>query len=187
MAVLAAAIMFTISAVVVIGGHVGDVGQVAVRDSRRPPRTSVVLMLFSLVVVGALMGGGLASRPSAPRASPFEPAPSTSQAALESAPVYPGPSNHAPLPRLNLPITYDYGPGPRRPVPSPGSAPPAVGADGPTGTEAPAPAGSTPHVPQPPVSLPSCVSTLEHAGGGAGGALVTGPCFGPSVPVPVVP
>jgi hypothetical protein len=84
---------------------------------------------------------------------------------------------------LNLPITYDYGPGPRRPVPSPGSEPPAVGADGPTGTEAPAPAGSMPQVPQPPVSLAFCVSTVELAGAGAGGALVTGPCLDPSVPV----
>jgi hypothetical protein len=177
MAVFAAAIMCAISVAVVIGGVVSESGRVAVRDSRRPPRTSVTLILFSLAVVGALVGTGLGSPQSTPRPSALGPAPSSFQSAVGAAPVYPGPSNDAPLPRLNLPMTYDYGPGPRHPVPPPGSAPPsALGAN--SAPEQPGLAPSTTPVPPPPVPLPSCVSSLDSGAPGAGGVRVIAPCLG---------
>jgi hypothetical protein len=181
MAVFAAAIMFAISVTVVLGGVVSERGRVAVTDSRRPPRTGVTLALFSLAVVGALMGAGLGGRPSTPQPSAVGPAPSSFQSAVGAVPVYPGPSNGAPLPRLNLPITYDYGPGPRHPVPPPGSAPPsALGAN--SGVNS-APEGSglapsTTPLPPPPVPLPSCLASAEPGAPGAGGVRVIAPCLG---------
>jgi hypothetical protein len=179
MAVFVAAIMLAISVVVVIGGVVSEGGRVTPRDSRRPPRTGVTLILFSLAVIGSLMAAGLGGRPSTPRASALGPAPSLSesQSAIGAVPVYPGPSNGAPLPRLNLPITYDYGPGPRHPVPPPASAPPpAMGANWNPGRSGPAP--STIPVSPPPVPLPSCVSSLEPAAPGVGSVRVIAPCLG---------
>jgi hypothetical protein len=177
MAVFVAAIMLSISVAVVIRGVVSEGGRVAFRDSRQPPRTGVPLILFSLAMVGALMGAGLGGRPSTPRPSALGPAPSPSEfeSAIGAVPVYPGPSNGAPLPRLNLPITYDYGPGPRHPVPPAGSAPPALGAN-----LAPQPSGlapSTTPVP-PPVPLPSCVSSLEPVAPGVGSVRVIASCLG---------
>jgi hypothetical protein len=183
MAVFAAAIMFAMSVTVVIGGVVSEGRRVAASDSRRPPRTGVALILFSLAVVGALLGAGPGSRPSTPRPSALGPAPSSSESesALGAVPVYPDPSNGAPLPRLNLPITYDYGPGPRHPVPPPGSAPPsALGAD--WAPEPPESAHSRIPVPLPPVPMPSCASALEHAAPDAGTVRVIAPCLGASVP-----
>jgi hypothetical protein len=187
MAVLAAATMFVISAVVVTGGVIdgvmGERGGVAVRHSRRPPRTSVIPILFSLAVLGALMSDGLGGPPSTPRSSAFDSAPSLSQAALGTAPVYSGPSNDARLPRLNLPITYDYGPGPRHPVSSAGStSSPVFGADGVPPRPAPAPSADQPP-PSSPATPPSCFTISEPAAPGARVTIVTGPCPGGSVPV----
>jgi len=183
MAVLAAAIMFTIAVAGVLGGVVSERGRVAVKEPRRPPRTSVTLILFSVLMVGAVIGDGLERAPSTPP-SMSGAAPSTSQSAVGAVPVYPGPSNDAPLPRLNLPITYNYGPGPRHPVPSPGSAPPAFGANG--APARPAPSPSTGQAPLPTVPLPSCTSAPKPTAGGTNGppvtAPVTEPCVGPSVP-----
>src|SRR5437588_9700628 len=145
--------MLAICGVAVVKRVVGGHGRVASGASRRPPSAGVIPLLFSLAITGALMGDGLGRPPSTPRISTFGPAPSSSQAALGRTPIYPGPSNDAPLPRLNLPITYDYGPGPRHPVPSvPSAPPPALGGN--AAPTRPAPVGPT--TPAPPVPLPSC-------------------------------
>ncbi len=117
MAVLAAMIL-AISVGALLRGLVVARGRGAVARSRRCPPVSVIPVLFSVVMVGALTLGGLGRATSAPPRQ-SQPALQLPQAALDAAPVYPGPSNEAPLPRLNLPITYNYGPGPRHPVPSP--------------------------------------------------------------------
>jgi hypothetical protein len=176
MAVLIAAVMLAIAVPAVLGGFVAERGRGAVTRSGRPPVVSVMPILFSVVMSGALVGGALgrdASRP--PPQS--EAAPELSQAALGSAPVYPGPSNGAPLPRLNLPITYNYGPGPRHPVPPSAPAPsPALGAGAVPDQSGPVPSTVPFPVPAP---VSGCASGVGSA---SRGPIAIGPCLRPSVP-----
>jgi hypothetical protein len=88
----------------------------------RPRGVSVVPIAFAVAVTGALMNAGFRGElgqphPVTPSASP--PASSVADAPPASVPVYPGPPTDAPLPKLDLPITFDYGHGPRYPVPGP--------------------------------------------------------------------
>ena len=116
---------------------IGLIRSAGLLDSWRPRGVSVLPIAFALAVTGALLSTGLRgesdqSRPVTPTASP--PASSLADGPPASVPVYPGPPTDAPLPRLDLPITFDYGPGPRYPVPGPGpsSPPPASPASGPS-------------------------------------------------------
>jgi hypothetical protein len=101
-------------------------------DRRRPRRVSVVPLAFALAVTGALMNAGFNGALGEHRAPRPPPGSSVADPPPASAPVFSGPPSGAPLPKLNLPITFDYGPGPRYPTPGPGppslaQATPAVG------------------------------------------------------------
>lgn len=182
MAVFAAAIMFAITAVTLIGGiqsHFGGEGhRGAVRERRPPKGTSVIPVL---VVVGAVIGVGMARVVRTPPSPAAEQQASTYQAVLGGAPVYRGPSNGAPLPRLNLPITYDYGPGPRHPTPLPTDVPSSPLATGGT-NQSPSTSPSANQPPVSPIPLPSCSSLSGGPPGssGSGGRIVIGPCVVPT-------
>jgi hypothetical protein len=176
--------MFTIAGVAAFGGLVGRSGELAEhpREPRRPPAVSVIPALFSLVMAGSLIAGNLGKTAKTPSASSAGEASWVSQSALRAVPVYPGPSNGAPLPRLNLPITYDYGPGPRHPVPPSSWVPPTqVGADG--GTQG-APRDPSITQPGPSAPVPSCASAITGPAT-PGSPIVIGPCTAP--PAPAVP
>lgn len=107
---------------------------------RRPRRVSVLPLAFAVAVTGALMNAGFRGALGQHRAPAPPPVSTVADPPPASAPVYPGPPSGAPLPKLDLPITFDYGPGPRYPTPGPGppslpEASPAVGQLPPSGHE----------------------------------------------------
>ena len=171
--------MLTIALFTIVGGFLGERRRSVMSASEPPPRTSAILVLFSVAMVASMIGEGTGRSASTPVASPPGPTPFSSESALGAAPVYPGPSNGAPLPRLNLPITYYYGPGPRHPVPPPSPAPPpAVGA-APAPVQ-PSPTPSATGLPVPPPPLPACASGVSAPSTSAG-PIVIGPCTAPSI------
>src|SRR5262249_52595375 len=115
MVVLAAIFLLTLAVVVTI--LVAGVRSSGIAWSTRPSGAGFMPTLVAVATIGALMVPGLmdtsatsrAPAPAAVRAPPPRP--------RQLAPVYAGPSNDQALPPLNLPITFDYGPGPRHPVP----------------------------------------------------------------------
>ena len=119
MVVLAAIFLLTFATVMTI--RVVSARAKGVAWSTRPSGVGLMPTLVAVATIGALMVPGLtdtsATAP-APAAAPAPaPAPAPSPSSRQLAPVYPGPSNDGALPPLNLPITFDYGPGPRHPVP----------------------------------------------------------------------
>jgi hypothetical protein len=99
-------------------------------DRRRPRRVSVLPLAFAVAVTGAVMNAGFSGALGQHRITTPPPVSSVADPPPTSASVYPGPPGGASLPKLNLPITFDYGPGPRHPTPGPPSLPqasPAVG------------------------------------------------------------
>jgi hypothetical protein len=183
MAVLAAAIMLVIAAVAVLGGltrwHRATAG-----PQRRPLAVSLTPVLFSIARVGSVIGGGLGKAPTPPAssASSVGQMSSGSQTVVGTAPVYPGPSNGAPLPRLNLPITFDYGSGPQ-PVPTPSYSPPLQPEPDRTTTPPPGDPSVT-KLAVPTVPCPS-YSPRSPGASGFGGPMVIGPCIAP--PAPPIP
>jgi hypothetical protein len=116
MVVLTAALLLTtatVARVVVAGARARGV-----EWSTRPSGVGFMPTLVAVGTIISLMIPGLMDT----SASAPAPAPAPSPTARRMAPVYPGPPNDDALPPLNLPITFDYGPGPRHPVPSPASA-----------------------------------------------------------------
>jgi hypothetical protein len=184
MAVLAAAFMLVITVSGVFGRLVYTGGRGTGRAARQPPVVSVMPVVFSLVMIGSVVGAGLTKTTSPPAPTSVGQTPSVYQSGLGGDPVYPGPSNDAPLPRLNLPTIYNYGSGPRHPVPDPSSSVrPLLGVNrvpehssARSGTELPAPA-------VPPVPPPACPSssTLPPT---PPGPIAIGPCLGSPVPPP---
>jgi hypothetical protein len=181
MAVLATALIVVVALVGVFGGVVGEARRAAVRAPRRPRAVSVIPVVFSLGIISSSVGAGLAKTTSPRAPTSVGETPSVSQSGLGAVPVYPGPSNEAPLPRFNLPTIYNYGPGPRHPVPYPPASPrPLLGVSGvpepsstPSGRELPASAGR-------PVSPPSCPSSLTLPPISPGPTAI-GPCPGSAV------
>jgi hypothetical protein len=107
-------------------------------DGRRPRRVSVLPLVFALAVTGALMDAGFKGAFDQRRATTPPPVSPVADPSAASAPMYPGPPSGAPLPKLDLLIVFDYGPGPRHPTPGPGppslpQASPAVGRLPPSG------------------------------------------------------
>lgn len=183
MAVLAAAIMLVVAAVAVLGG-LTRLCRATPGPQRRPLAVSLAPVLFSIAMVGSMIGGGLGRAPTPPAflASPVGQTPPGSQTALGDAPVYPGASNGAPLPRLNLPITFDYGSG-RQPVPTPSYSPPLQPEPDRT-TTLPSGDPSVAKLAVPTVPCPS-YSLRSPGPSGLGVPIEIGPCI--AQPVPPIP
>lgn len=113
MAVLVAAVLLWMAVAVIVL----VLGAARIAPFSAPRGAMAVPVLIAVVVTAGLMAsdfrsdGQLQASAPPPRVAPVSSTP--------LAPVYPGPPTGMPLPKVNLPITYDYGRGPHYPVPSP--------------------------------------------------------------------